>query len=352
MKHASLRSRRSGASLAVLSLMCAFTSPAPLASQEKNAAPPNAAAASPPSADVITLPDGKPVETNLTKDLSTASAKVGDVVELTVAQTVLQDDLVIIPKGAALSAKITSVRHAGRPLKDGKVSFSVENAVLPGGEIAALRPEPPATAGQNFHQTLKGMGDMAVEPELPPGFGVALLAVGGPIMLFVKGHERVIYTGQVITLFVHGPVSLKREAVLHMQPPPYKGPSQVFYTNRAYGKDADLHIAFYCGRKYLRDVHANETMQLELNPGAYWLSTGKDLKQKVRLEVAADHRYRVERDAQGLFIKNFDNNPRLLEGRPLPNNFDFTSTSPEVTADLLAIPLSADATQSSHYLWP
>jgi hypothetical protein len=332
--------------------MCVVTSLSPLASQEKNADPPNAAVAPPPSADVITVPDGKPVVTQLTKSLATATAKVGDVVELTVTHAVLQDDLVIIPRGAVLSAKITSVRHAGRPLKDGRVSFSVENAVLPSGEIVALRPEPLATAGQRFHQTLKGMGDMATEPELPPGFGVAVLAVGGPIMLFVKGHERVITPGHLTTLYLHGPVTLKREAVLQMQPPPYKGPSQVFYTNRAYGKDPDLHVAFYCGRKYLRDVHANQIVKLELNPGAYWLSTGKDLKEKVHLEVAANHRYHVERDAQGLFIKNFDNTPYLLEGSVVTNNFIFTSTSPEVTADLLAIPFSVDATQKSHYLWP
>jgi hypothetical protein len=88
----------------------------------------------------------------------------------------------------------------------------------------------------------------------------------------------------------------------------------------------------------LGDVSANKTLQLELNPGTYWLRVGKDGKEKLRLEVEADHQYYVERSAQGIFLKNFDNNPRLLEDGPLASDVDFTSASPEVTTDLLAMP--------------
>jgi hypothetical protein len=329
--------------------MCAVTCPYPLVSQEKTTDPANAAAAPPASsADVVTVPDGKPVETKLTKDLSTATAKVGDDVELTVAQGVLQDNLVIIPKGAVLSAKITSVRHAGRPLKDGRVRFSVENAVLPGGETAALRPEPPATAGQNLRGGVAAMGHVAVDPELPPGVGIVLLAAS-PVALFWKGHERTLYAGRITTLYLHGPLYLKRDEVLKVQPPPYKGPAQVFYQNRAYTKEADASPQFYCGQMPLGKVIANQVLQLELSPGTYWLSAGNGGKEKLRLEVEADHRYYVERGAQGLFLKNFDDYPWLLdEDAPLRHRLDFTSASPEQTADLLALPLSHDAAQSSH----
>ncbi len=352
MKHVSLRSRRSRASSAVLALMCVVAAPSPLASQEKSADPANAAATPPASsADVITVPDGKAVDIKLTKDLSTATAKVGDDVGLTAAHSVMQDGLVIIPKGTVLSAKITSVRHAGRASRNGNVSFSVENAALPGGETAALRPEPPPTAGQNLHHAAAAMGYMAVDSELPPGGGVALLAVGGPLMLVWKGHEKVYYAGQTTTLYLHGPLNLKREAVLQMQPPPYKGPAQVFYKDLAsfiHYKGEDLDMEFYCGRKYLGDVRPYGTLQLELNPGAYWVSAGKDGRLTLRLLVEADHRYYVERNAQGLSLKDFDDDPSLLEDGPLRNNMDFTSASPEVTAALLATPLSDDPAQRSH----
>jgi hypothetical protein len=329
--------------------MCVITGAFPLASQERNTDPANAAAAAPVvAADVITVPGGKPVKTKLAKDLSTASAKVGDELELTVAETVWQDDLVILPKGAVLTAKITAVQHAGRRSRNGNVSFSVEHAVFPGGEIAALRPQPPATGGQNFREGIKAVGQLAVDPELPPGFGLLLLPVGGPLVLFGKGHERTIYASQITTLYVHGPLSLKREAVLQMQPPVYKGPAQVFYVNRAYTKDGDKHAEFYCGRRTLGAVIANQTLELELNPGAYWLSTGKDGEEKLLLEVEADHQYYVERGAQGLLLKSFDDNPRLLDQSPLKNFIDFTSASPEVTDELLAVPQSDGAAKSNY----
>jgi hypothetical protein len=352
VKHASPRSRRSRASYAFLALMCVVAAPSQLVSQDKNADPVNAAGApSGTSADVITVPDGKPVDTKLTNDLSTATAKVGDDVKLTVAHSVMQDGLVIIPKGTVLSAKITSVRHAGRASRNGNVSFSVEKAALPGGEMAALRPEPPPTAGQNLHHAAAAMGYMAVDSELPPGGGIVLLAVGGPLVLVWKGHEKVYYAGQTTTLYLHGPLNLERESVLQTQPPPYQGPAEVFYKDLAFFihyKGQDLDMEFYCGRKYLGDVRPYGTLQLELNPGAYWLSAGKAGRLKLRLMVEADHQYYVKRDNQGLSIKSFDDDPGLLEDGRLRNNLDFTSASPEVTADLLAMPLSDDAAQNSH----
>jgi hypothetical protein len=352
VKHASLSSPRSSTSFAVLALICVVAGTFLLASQNKEA---NRAYAAPAplasSVDVITVPDGKPVETKLTHDLSSATAKVGDDVGLTVAHAVMQDGLVIIPKGTVLSAKITSVRHAGRASRNGNVSFSVEKAALPGGATAAFRPEPPPTAGQNLHLAAAAMGYMAVDSELPPGGGIVLLAVAGPLMLVWRGHEKVFYAGKSTTLYLRGPLNLTREAVLRMQPPPYRGPAEVFYKDLAsfiHYKGEDLDMEFYCGRKYLGNVPPYGTLQLELNPGAYWLSAGKDGRLKLRLVVETDHRYYVERNAQGLSLKYFDDDPSLLEDGPLRNNMDFTSASPEVTADLWAMPLPDDAAQNSH----
>jgi hypothetical protein len=351
VKHVRRSSHRRAPS-AALALMCVATAASPLASQQRNADPAYPAAASPASfADVITVPDGKPVDTKLTKDLSTATAKVGDDVGLTLAHSIMQDGLVIIPKGTVLSAKITSVRHAGRVSRNAKVSFSVENAALPGGETAAFRPRPPPTAGQSLHHAAAAMGYMAVDSELPPGAGIVLLAVGGPLMLVRKGHEQVFYAGKPTTLYLGGPLNLKRQAVLQMQPPPYYGPAQVFYKDLAsfiHHKGEDLDMEFYCGRKYLGDVRPYGSLQLELNPGAYWLSAGKDGRLKLRLVVEPDHRYYVERNAYGLSLKYFDDDPRLLEDGPLRNHTDFTSASADVTADLLAMRPSGDAAQRSH----
>ncbi len=352
MKHAGDSSRRNSTSFAALALICVVAGPSLRASQDREAARAKAAPGPPASSgDVIRVPDGKPVDTKLTKDLSTATAKVGDDVGLTVAHSFMQDGLVIIPKGTVLSAKITSVRHAGRASRNGNVSFSVEKAALPGGETAPLRPEPPPTPGQTLHHAAAAMGYMVVDSELPPGGGIALLAVGGPLMLVRKGDEQVFYAGKSITLYLRGPLNLSREAVLQMQPAPNHGPAQVFYKDLAsfiHYKGDDLDMEFYCGRKYLGDVRPYGTLQLELNPREYWLSAGKGGRLKLRLVVEADHRYYVERNAQGLSLKYFDDDPSLLEDGPLRNNIDFTSASPEVIGDLMAVPLSDDAAQNRH----
>jgi hypothetical protein len=51
--------------------------------------------------------------------------------------------------------------------------------------------------------------------------------------------------------------------------------------------------------------------------------------------------------SEALFLKNFENNARLLDGGPLKNLIDFTSASPEVTGELLATPKSDSTSQNN-----
>jgi hypothetical protein len=293
------------------------------------------------------VPDGTPVAARLSQQLASATAKVGDDVELTVARPVWQEDgSIIIPKDTELSGRVTSVRHAGRMSRYGSVTFTVDKVVFPGGETASLREAASNEgAGKKFREAADNTARIAVDPGLN-GMGLPLLAIFGPVLLVEKGHERVYHKGSTTTLYIHGPIYLQREAVLKIQPPPYEGPARVFYANRG-GGEAAFHRQFYCGRVYLGEVTVGETFQLELNPGAYWFSVGQK-GEKVRLEVQADHQYYVEREIHGLVIKDLHANQGWLDGHREPLDKDFTTASSETTAELMAEGPSVNAAHGVH----
>jgi hypothetical protein len=112
-----------------------------------------------------------------------------------------------------------------------------------------------------------------------------------------------------------------------LQPPPYKGPAQVFFNDtsgRSYNFDA-----LFCGE--VRVGPLSFPLRLKLNPGTYSFTARLDfsdrdvhrkpnkkleeriakeeleskLKAKpVQLEVHEDHQYWIERDRRGLFVKD------------------------------------------------
>jgi hypothetical protein len=331
-----------------LVLLCSAIVAAPLLAQEKLDNQANEPAAPPAkSADLITVPDGMPVQTKLTQQISSATAKVGDAVELTVAKSVrVEDGLVIIPKGTVFSGRVTEVVHARRGSRYGSVTFTVEKFVFPGGESAALGElAPKESAGKKVRTAASVTAHVALDPEFD-FMGLPMMAIFGPVLLVEKGHETVYYPRSITTLHIHGPVYLQREAVLNMQLPPYEGPAQVTYGNRG-GEEAAFNREFYCGQIHLGDIPVNGTVRFELNPGAYWLSVGTK-GEKVRLEVQANHQYYVERGSHGLVIKDFRANQDWLDSLGPPFDIDFTVANPQTAAALTAEPPPAKTAPGVH----
>ena len=284
--------------------------------------------------DSIALPDGTPITLRLVGNLSSATAKVGDTVDFVVAYTVRKDELVVIPKGAALSGTVVYVSRPRRRLRDGRVNVVVEQLVLPNGEIATLRPAKMAsTAKKVGTDALLVAGTTLLNP-----YSVALVA-GLPIIipnvLLSKGEEKVVYGGTLETVYLNGPLYVKRDALMGMQPPAYHGPPQIFYVNPV----ANFHEKVFCGQLFLGYIRVIDALQLEMAPGTYWFSTGRKKDQMVKLDVVADHQYWIERGHNGLFVKDFQTHQDLLE-RVTPTDKDFTAASPEITSALSFAPVA------------
>ena len=80
-----------------------------------------------------------PVRVKLEKGLSSATAHVGDVVELEVLENVLVDGVVVIARGAKAAGKVAEAepkKHFGH---DGKIAISITSVLLSDNESAPVR---------------------------------------------------------------------------------------------------------------------------------------------------------------------------------------------------------------------
>ena len=153
---------------------------------DEHAAPPPPVKTVPAGFD-LTLANGTPVHLKLGKTISTASAHVGDVVELHVAEEVVVDGITVVPIGATAVGIVTEVEPKKRLGRGGKLAMSINFLRLGNHEKAAVR---------SFQETsesssLAGAG-------ASPGHGKDIV--------FAEGSD--------FTAYVDGDVHLKKETFL------------------------------------------------------------------------------------------------------------------------------------------
>lgn len=120
------------------------------------------------------IPKGTRLQIELTKELSSKKAKVGDSVPLKLVQNLIINDVVVIPAGSEVRGIVTKARKAGGLGRGGKLEFTVVSVNTINGVEVPLQ----YTKGEH------GAGD---------GGAVAVVAfvsiVGG---IFMKG-KNVVY---------------------------------------------------------------------------------------------------------------------------------------------------------------
>jgi len=154
---------------------------------DERPAPPPPPIKTVPAGFDLTLANGTPVHLKLGKTISTASAHVGDVVELHAAEEVVVDGVTVIPIGATAVGIVTEVEPKKRLGRGGKLALSINFLRLGNNEKAAVR---------SFQETS--------ESSLLAGAGVS------------QGHGKdiVFAEGSDFTAYVDGDVHLKKEAFL------------------------------------------------------------------------------------------------------------------------------------------
>lgn len=146
-------------------------------------APTESAPTASSSATEFTLRNGTPIHLKLGKTISSATAHVGDVINLQVAEEVTLNGLVVIPKGAAATAVVTEAEPRKRLGHSGKLGFSINSVRLSDDEKAAVRSYQESSSSS-----------------------------GGAILPLASGKDAVFTEGTDFTAYVDGDMKLKKAA--------------------------------------------------------------------------------------------------------------------------------------------
>jgi hypothetical protein len=132
----------------------------------------------------ITLHNGTAIHLKLGKTISSATAHVGDIVDLKVTEEVIVDGLSVIPAGSTAIGLVSEAEPKKRMGHGGKLAFTVNFVRLKDDEKAAVR---------SFQES-SGSNNSA---------GAALPLSSGKEVVFAQGTE--------FTAYVDGDMQLKRE---------------------------------------------------------------------------------------------------------------------------------------------
>ena len=91
------------------------------------------------AAQVRTLQDGTPVRLRLNRTVSSATAHVGETVDFEITEPVINQNYVIIPKGAVALGRVTKVEVKRRFGRAGALELSVDSVRLSDGRSITLR---------------------------------------------------------------------------------------------------------------------------------------------------------------------------------------------------------------------
>ncbi|HTT34031.1 MAG TPA: hypothetical protein VMH48_10555 [Methylomirabilota bacterium] len=159
--------------------------PRPRMAYDPPVAPPPAPTKAIPAGFDLTLPNDTLIRLKLNKSLSSETAHVGDVVDLTVAEDVLVDGLCVIPHGAAAVGIVSEAEPRKRMGHGGKLGLTINFVRMANNDKAAVR---------SFQESAGGNSSTGVVNPL------------------AHGKEVVFAQGAEFTAYVDGDVYLKRSA--------------------------------------------------------------------------------------------------------------------------------------------
>ena len=134
--------------------------------------------------------EGTAVRLRLTKEVSSASAQVGDMVNFDTIEDVRLGDVVVIPNGSHALGKVITVVPKRRMGRAGKLDISVQYVRLPSGDKLPLSGSP-EKSGKGHQGRMAG----------------AMVATGiivwpaAPFFLFMHGKDITIPAGQEVAVY-------------------------------------------------------------------------------------------------------------------------------------------------------
>lgn len=151
--------------------------------------------------------EGTPLKLQLTKEVSSATAQVGDAVNFDTAEDVRLGDAVVIPKGSHALGKVTTVVPKRRMGRAGKLDISVEYVRLPSGEKLSLTGSPEKT----------GKGHQGRMAGAMVATGIVVWPVA-PVFLLMHGKDITIPAGQEVTVYTGDDYDVAKAKAADNQP--------------------------------------------------------------------------------------------------------------------------------------
>ncbi len=156
-------------------------------------APPRVAGQATP----FSLEDGTPVKLRLSRNLSSADAKVGEKADFEVLEEIKVGDRVVIPKGGLAWGTVTVAEPKKRMGRGGKLDVNIDSVRLVDGEKVALR----AVKGGSGGGHVGAMTGAIVATSI-------VFFPAAPFFLFMHGKDITIPQGTEITAYINGNTNL------------------------------------------------------------------------------------------------------------------------------------------------
>lgn len=136
------------------------------------------------------------LQLRLLHTVSSAESRVNEHVDFEVVEDLVQDDMVIVPRGSKAWGVVTAVEPKSRLRKNGKLDIDLQAVCLPDGTGAALR--------------AYRRGSTQV-PGDQPSAGDSLFALPAlPVLVFLYGKDVTIPKGREFTAYLGEDIEVKR----------------------------------------------------------------------------------------------------------------------------------------------
>ncbi len=143
------------------------------------------------------LEDGTPVKLRLSRNVSSADARVGDGVDFEVLEEISINGVVVIPKGSLALGTVTQAQAKRRMARGGKLDMNLDSVRLADGEKAALRAVKESKGGGHTGAMTAGIVATGL-----------LVWPAAPFFLFMHGKDVTVPKGAEITAYINGDMKL------------------------------------------------------------------------------------------------------------------------------------------------
>lgn len=148
------------------------------------------------------IPEATKVQVRLEQPLSSATAELGQPVQLAVSDDVVIDGVVVIARDSVVNGTIVQAQPKRRMGRTGKLDFSIDNILLSDGKRLAVR----------YSLIKKDGGSKAVSTGIITAGVAVLFFPAAPFVLFRKGKDTTYNKGMKFEVFTDAAYTLKPES--------------------------------------------------------------------------------------------------------------------------------------------